>query len=45
MRSSWYRRGLVDVCWLVAHRFLLEEAREAFRVAERREGLKVILEC
>jgi len=37
-------KGLVDVRSLVAHRFLLEKAREAFRVAEWREGLKVIVE-
>ena len=38
-------KGLVDVRSLVTHRFTLEEAREAFAVAERREGLKVIVEC
>jgi L-iditol 2-dehydrogenase len=37
-------KGLVDVRSLVSHCFPLEEAREAFRVAERREGLKVIIE-
>ncbi len=37
-------RGLVDVRSLVTHRFSLEEAPEAFRVAERREGLKVVIE-
>jgi L-iditol 2-dehydrogenase len=37
-------RGLVDVRSLVTHRFSLEETPEAFRLAERREGLKVIIE-
>jgi len=37
-------KGLVDVRSLVTHRFPLEEAREAFRVAERREGLKVVID-
>jgi len=37
-------KGLVDVRSLVTHRFLLEESREAFRVAEGREGLKVVIE-
>jgi L-iditol 2-dehydrogenase len=37
-------KGLVDVRSLVTHRFTLEEAPEAFRLAERREGLKVIIE-
>ena len=36
--------GLVDVRSLVTHRFPLEQAGEAFRVAERREGLKVIID-
>lgn len=37
-------KGLLDVRSLVTHRFPLEQAVEAFRVAERREGLKVIIE-
>jgi len=38
-------KGLVDVRSLVTHHFPLAEAREAFRVAERREGLKIIIEA
>jgi L-iditol 2-dehydrogenase len=37
-------KGLVDVRSLVTHRFPLERAAEAFRVAQRREGLKIIIE-
>ena len=37
-------RGLVDVRSLVTHRFSIEDAAEAFEVAQRREGLKVIIE-
>jgi L-iditol 2-dehydrogenase len=37
-------RGQVDVRSIVTHRFPLVEAREAFRLAERREGLKIIIE-
>jgi L-iditol 2-dehydrogenase len=37
-------KGSIDVRSLVTHRFPLEQACEAFRVAERREGLKVIIE-
>jgi L-iditol 2-dehydrogenase len=36
-------KGMVDVRSLVTHRFPFEQAGEAFRVAERREGLKVIV--
>ena len=38
-------KGLVDVRSVVTHRFPLEQAAEAFRVAQRREGLKVIIEA
>jgi L-iditol 2-dehydrogenase len=38
------RKGLVDVRSLVTHCFPLEQAVEAFRMAARREGLKVIME-
>jgi len=37
-------KGLVDVRSLVTHHFPLEQASEAFRLAERREGLKVIID-
>jgi L-iditol 2-dehydrogenase len=37
-------KGLVDVRSLVTHRFPLEQASEAFRVAERRDGLKIMIE-
>ncbi|HEX7540692.1 MAG TPA: alcohol dehydrogenase catalytic domain-containing protein [Anaerolineales bacterium] len=36
--------GLVDVRSLVTHRFPLVKAVEAFAVAQRREGIKVIIE-
>ena len=35
--------GLVDVRSLMTHRFPLEQAAEAFEVAQRREGIKVII--
>jgi L-iditol 2-dehydrogenase len=35
--------GLVDVRSLVSHRFPLEQAEEAFRLAEKRQGLKIII--
>ena len=37
-------KGLVDVRSLVTHCFPLDQTAEAFRVAARREGLKVIIE-
>jgi L-iditol 2-dehydrogenase len=37
-------KGLVDVRSIVTHRFSLDQAEEAYRVAERREGLKIIIE-
>jgi len=37
-------KGLVDVRSIVTHRFSLEQAEEAFRVAERRDGLKIMIE-
>jgi len=37
-------RGLVDVRSLVTHRFPLEKTAEAFAAAQKREGLKVIVE-
>ena len=37
-------KGLVDVRSLVTHRFPLDRTVEAFQVAARREGLKVIIE-
>jgi L-iditol 2-dehydrogenase len=37
-------KGLIDVRSLVTHHFPLAQASEAFRVAERREGLKIIIE-
>jgi len=37
-------RGQVDVRSLVTHHFPLAEAAEAFEVAQRREGIKVVIE-
>jgi L-iditol 2-dehydrogenase len=36
--------GLVDVSWLVSHRFAIDDHEAAFRTAARRDGLKVIVE-
>ncbi len=35
---------LIDVKSLVSHRFPLEKANEAFQLAERRDGLKIMIE-
>jgi L-iditol 2-dehydrogenase len=37
-------KGLVDVKSLVTHRFPLEKTPEAFALAQRREGLKVVID-
>jgi L-iditol 2-dehydrogenase len=37
-------RGLIDIRSIVTHRFSLERYEEAFEVASRREGLKVMIE-
>jgi len=37
-------KGLVDVRSIVTHHFPLEQSAEAFRVAQQREGLKIIIE-
>lgn len=37
-------KGLIDVRSLVTHRFPLDQAIEAFEVANRREGLKIIID-
>jgi L-iditol 2-dehydrogenase len=37
-------KGLVDVRSIVTHSFPLTQASDAFRMAERRDGLKVIIE-
>ena len=35
--------GMIDVRSLVTHRFGWERAAEAFALAQRREGLKILL--
>ena len=37
-------QGLVDVRTLVTHRFPLSQAEQAFRIAQARQGLKVMIE-
>jgi len=37
--------GLMNLRALVTHRFPLEQTGEAFAVAQRREGLKVLVEA
>jgi len=37
-------RGMVDVRSLVTHRFPLAQAPQAFQIAQRREGIKVIIQ-
>jgi len=36
-------QGLVDVRSLVTHRFPLAETKQAYALAQRREGLKVMI--
>ena len=36
--------GLIDVESLITHRFLLADSAEAFKVAQAREGLKVVIQ-
>lgn len=37
-------RGIVDLPWLVSHRYPLADAAKAFEVAARRDGLKVVID-
>ncbi len=37
-------QGLVDLPWLVSHRYPLSDATKAFETAARREGLKVVID-
>jgi L-iditol 2-dehydrogenase len=36
--------GLVNVHALITHRYKLEDAPRAFEIANRREGIKVVIE-
>ena len=37
-------QGLIDLRSLVTHRFPLAEAAKAFATAQRKEGIKVVIE-
>ena len=37
-------RGIVDLPWIVSHRYPLADAAKAFETAARREGLKVVID-
>lgn len=37
-------QGVVDLPWLVSHRYPLSDAAKAFETAARREGLKVVID-
>lgn len=39
------KSGRVDVHSLVTHRFPLEEIARAYSIAEKREGIKVVIDC
>ena len=47
--SAWYRAinlvssGLIDVKPLLTHKFKIEDADEAFKTVQRREGMKVLI--
>ncbi len=38
-------RGVVDIDWLASKSFALADAAEAFAVAARREGLKILVQA